>query len=259
MTPRFFFAFEPIGYVRSPFPERTDAPRQPPAADGAPGRIELRAGHGYEYALEGLASWERVWIVFVFHKNVEQGRGWKPKVLPPRADEKKGVFATRSPHRPNPIGLSVVSIERVEGLVVHVRGLDLLDETPVLDLKPYVAYADAHPDARAGWLATPDPVRPWNVTFEADAEAQLEWLRAKGIDLRTAIVSALALGPQPHPYRRIRPKDAGFRLALKEWRVDFVVDDRRIVVRAVSSGYRPKELAIGEGLDVHRAFAAAWP
>ena len=122
-----------------------------PSASGPPPRgkrrsdatrrasLELFPGRGYEDALDGLGAWDYAWVLFVFHKNVEEGRGWKPKVLPPRSDAKRGVFATRSPHRPNPIGLSAVKIERVEGLFVHVRDLDLLDGTPVLDLKPYVA------------------------------------------------------------------------------------------------------------------------
>src|SRR5579872_1097594 len=124
------YAFEPIGFVRSPFTERMAAPRQPATAADVPGRIELSPGRGFEDAALGLEDWGRAWVIFVFHKNVEQGRGWKPKVLPPRSERKQGFFATRSPHRPNPIGLSAVGIERIEGRVVHIRGLDLLDGTP---------------------------------------------------------------------------------------------------------------------------------
>ncbi|HEY8038993.1 MAG TPA: tRNA (N6-threonylcarbamoyladenosine(37)-N6)-methyltransferase TrmO [Polyangiaceae bacterium] len=253
------YSFEPIGVVRSPFAERIEAPRQAAAATGVEGRIELFEGRGFEHALEGLAGWEYAWVLFVFHKNVEEGRGWKPKVLPPRATEKQGVFATRSPHRPNPIGMSAVRIERVEGLVVHVRELDLLDGTPVLDLKPYVPYADAHPGARSGWLEARDPLPSWQVAFADVAGAQLVWLEERGVALRAAIESALALGPQPHPYRRIRAQAEGMRLAIKEWRVDFDVEDgRRLVVRALRSGYRPKQLATDPGLDLHREFTATF-
>ncbi|MDP9034224.1 MAG: tRNA (N6-threonylcarbamoyladenosine(37)-N6)-methyltransferase TrmO, partial [Myxococcota bacterium] len=214
------FAFEPIGVVHSVYTDRASTPRQAAVASDAAATIELYAGHGYEHALEGLDAWEYAWIVFVFHENVAAGRGFKPKVLPPRSETKRGVFATRSPHRPNPIGLSVVRIERVEGLLVHVRKVDLLDGTPVLDVKPYVAYADAYPDARAGWLEARDPLPPWEVEFAGLAAAQLEWLRERGLDLRSGIVAALALGPHPHPYRRIRVHGEGMRLALKDWRVD---------------------------------------
>ena len=250
------YVFEPIGVVRSPFTERVEAPRQAAAGRGVEGRIELYPGRGFEDALEGLGGWEYVWILFVFHRNVEEGRGWKPKVQPPRAEARMGVFATRSPHRPNPLGMSVARIARVEGLTVHVRDLDLLDGTPVLDLKPYVAYADAHPDAKAGWLEVKDPREAWEVTFSPEATEQLAWLSERGVDLRAPIASALALGPQPHAYRRIRKHAGALRLALKEWRVDFVVEERRLVVRALRSGYRAKQLATDPALALHREYEA---
>jgi tRNA-Thr(GGU) m(6)t(6)A37 methyltransferase TsaA len=265
------YSFSAIGFVRSPFVDRASAPRQPSAslATAPPaGRIELLPGCGYEDALDGLAQWTFLWIVFVFHKNVEQARGWRPKVQPPRSATKRGVFATRSPHRPNHIGLSAVKIDRVEGLTIHVSHIDLLDGTPVLDLKPYVPYADAHPDGREGWLAAPDPIAPWTVAFAPAAQAQLAWLRDHGVDLRPAIEAALALGPQPHAYRRIRPRGDGLRLALKEWRADFRVgpgesaaaeasaaDARRILVTTISSGYRVRQLADDPSLALHRAFS----
>ena len=255
------YLFDAIGVVRSPFQERAEAPRQAAVAPGVAGRIELHAGKGFEDALQGLGAWDYAWVVFVFHANVEQGRGWRPKVQPPRADEKVGVFATRSPHRPNPIGLTSVRVERVDGLVVHVRELDLLDGTPVLDLKPYVPYADAHPDARSGWLEARDPRPAWEVGFSPEATSQLTWLQKRGVDLRAGIEAALALGPQPHAYRRIRRQGGGLRLAIKEWRVDFAVEQRRIVVRAIRSGYRASqlsELASDSLLVVHRDFLAGF-
>jgi tRNA (adenine37-N6)-methyltransferase len=253
------FSFDPIGVVHSPFGERAAAPRQASLARDTEGRIELFPGRGFEDALEGLSAWDYAWVIFVFHKNLEEGRGWRPKVLPPRSDTKRGVFATRSPHRPNPIGLSAVKIERVEGLEVHVRHLDVLDGSPVLDLKPYVAYADAYPNARAGWLETPDPVAAWEVVFSEDALGRLAFLRANGVDLQGPIEAALSLGPRPHAYRRIRPHGAGMRLALKEWRVDFAAEGRCIVVTSVRSGYRAGQLATDAVPEVHRTFSARYP
>jgi tRNA-Thr(GGU) m(6)t(6)A37 methyltransferase TsaA len=259
------FQFEPIGFVVSPFGARAEAPRQGSLAGGASGRIELSEGRGFEDALSGLDEWEYLWVLFVFHRNVEEGRGWKPKVLPPRATAKQGVFATRSPHRPNPIGLSAVRLERVEGLVLHVRELDLLDGTPVLDLKPYVPYADARPTARSGWLEARDPLPAWTVEFSPLAEEELTFLAARGVVLRGAIEKVLALGPQPHAYRRIRKHGDGMRLALKEWRIDFVVDEVRRALRvgAIAPGFPAKDLeeaqANGDdGLEVHRAFVEAF-
>src|SRR5262245_42053141 len=129
----------PIGVVHSPFVERRQAPRQSAAARAVRGTIELFPGKGFEHELSDIESWSHVWVIFWFHLN----EGWKPKVLPPRSRRRRGVFATRSPHRPNPIGLSVVKLEAVSGLTLEVSALDILDGTPVLDLKPYIPYADA--------------------------------------------------------------------------------------------------------------------
>lgn len=244
----------PIGFVRSPFREKVEAPRQGATAAGVGATIEVLPEH--EHALADLEGFERIWVLFWFDR--AEG-GPKAKVLPPRSAVKRGVFATRSPHRPNPIGMSAVRLERVEGRVLHVRDVDLLDGTPVLDLKPYLPYADAFPDAKAGWLERGDPLPAWEVRFSAAADAQLAWLAAEGVDLRRRIVEALALGPQPHPYRRIRKVEGGGAvLAVKDWRVRFTASDRVITVEGLATGYRPRELATGEGeaLTLHRAFVA---
>lgn len=256
----------PIGVIRTPFRERAAAPRQPPAAAGVRGTIELSPGRDFEHALCDLAAWDRLWVIFWFHLN----EGWRPKVLPPRSDRRRGVFSTRSPHRPNPLGLSVVRLERVEGLTLHVLDVDMVDGTPVLDLKPYVAYADAHPDARAGWLDTPatppapgalaapdDPAPGFEIVWAEPAKTQAAWLlEAHGIDVATPASSTLALGPQPHPYRRIRVEGERLRLAVKDWRVYFSVEGRRVTVHALATGYRERELwgANGQAPDAHRAF-----
>ncbi|MBS2016110.1 MAG: tRNA (N6-threonylcarbamoyladenosine(37)-N6)-methyltransferase TrmO [Deltaproteobacteria bacterium] len=253
----------PIGFVRSPFGEKAEAPRQAVVAEGVEGRIEVLPEH--EHALDDLAGFERIWVVSWFDRAVREGP--RPsKVLPPRSEEKRGVFATRSPHRPNPIGLSAVRLARVEGLVVHVLDLDLVDGTPVLDIKPYLPYADAFPDAKAGWLEAKatDPRPAWEVRFTDDAEAQLAWIRERPeipLDLRARITETLSLGPQPHPYRRIKkdPHRAdAFVLAVKDWRATFTVRSNVLEVARIGSGWRPKDLAngIGEELAVHRAFVA---
>jgi tRNA (adenine37-N6)-methyltransferase len=251
------YVFESIGVVRSPFMERVAAPCQPGPTTGASGTIELLPGLGYEHALDGLAGWDRIWVLFVFHQNVEQGRGWKPHVLPPRSARKQGVFSTRSPHRPNPIGMSVVGLDRIDGLRVHVRDIDLLDGTPVLDIKPYVPYADAHPDSGSGWLEVRDPMEPWDVEFAERASQQLAWLRERGLDLEPPIVRALSLGPQPNPYRRIRKFEDRLTLAVKDWRVDFNAEGRRVLVTGLRTGYRRAQLQRTE-LELPRAFYDRW-
>ena len=242
------FTFDPIGVMRTPWTEKRQAPRQPAAARGVRGAIELVAGRGYEDALANLEEWTHLWVLFVF----DRSRGWKPKVLPPRSRTKKGLFATRAPHRPNPIGMSLVRLRSVEGLVVHVEDVDLLDGTPVLDLKPYVKYTDVASAPGDGWLAPKDPLGAWAVSFAEEARAALALLAARGIELEDEVRAALALGPQPHAYRRIkRAGDEGL-LALKEWRVHFRVRGQTIEVARIRSGYRARELALREDLAVHR-------
>jgi tRNA-Thr(GGU) m(6)t(6)A37 methyltransferase TsaA len=248
------FTFEAIGIVRSPFTEKMQAPRQAAAKGGdVEGTIELFIGLGFEDALESIETWSHLWILYAFH----QARGWKPKVLPPRSATKRGVFATRSPHRPNPIGMTVVKLLGVDGLVLRVRGLDMLDGTPVLDIKPYVSYADARPRASKGWLDEDEDAQPWNVCWSERARGQAEWLRERhSIDLIAPVAKVLALGPQPHAYRRIRREGEGFRLAYKEWRLRFEVEGRSILITEITTGYRPRELALSddEQVWIHRAF-----
>jgi tRNA-Thr(GGU) m(6)t(6)A37 methyltransferase TsaA len=254
---------EPIGVLHCAQQSKVEAPRQPAVAEELTGVIELYPARNFEHALEDIDGWERIWVIFWFHRNA----GWRPKVLPPRSDSgRKGVFSTRSPHRPNPLGLSALKLERVEPLKLHVRGVDLLDGTPVLDIKPYVAYTDAFPDARSGWLASAaDPRAGYEVIFTAEAEAQLAWIAARSpLPLRERITSTLRLGPQPHPYRRIKQERDGMRLAIQDWRIRFEVKERTVRVLKVNTGYRATQLAVdathaGAAIRLHREFLRTWP
>lgn len=267
---------DPIGVVRSPFVDRAEAPRQPRAGEGIDARIELYATHpgrdgaapqSLERALFDLDGWEFLWVLFWFHKNA----GWRPQVLPPRSDRRRGVFSTRSPHRPNPLGLSVVRLLSVEKRTLHIRGCDILDGTPVLDIKPYVPWSDAIPTAKTGWLAPPDyvtdladdgrpedPKQATPVRFGPDARAQLDWLSARGeTELETRIVRALSLGTKAHPYRRIQRDGDSLKLAVKAWRARFDdLGDEGCLVRSIKTGYRKDALDSDESLELHRAFVA---
>lgn len=258
----------PIGVVRSRFQERVEAPRQPRAAQGELGTIELFAASGIDHALEDLASFRFIWVLFWFHHN----EGFRPKVLPPRSNERRGVFATRSPYRPNPIGMSAVELLKIEGRVLHVANLDILDGTPVLDIKPYVPYTDAIPEATSGWLESAtrpkDPIPTHEVGFAPRALEQLAFLEERGASIRARVEELLRLGPQPHPYRRIRTDGNGSMLAYKSWRLRFRVEDRdvedrgigdrRIEVTEVESGYRRSELQRTDVPEIalHREFVA---
>ncbi len=143
----------PIAFVRSPYARRIDAPHQPTVVAGteteaaAEATIEFIAGFPAA-AWRDLAGFDRIWLIFAFHRS----EGWKAEVRPPRGGGKRSVLATRSPHRPNAIGLSAVELVAVGDGALQIRGMDLLDGTPILDIKPYVPYADAFPASRAGWI-----------------------------------------------------------------------------------------------------------
>lgn len=143
-------SMQPIGIVHSPYQERFATPRQPAyAVDPVVGQIELNVGFNFEQALQDLDSFSHIWVIYWMHLN----QGWNTMVKPPRdLNHKHGLFSTRAPHRPNSIGLSVVPLERIEGRVLHIREHDMLDGTPVLDIKPYIKEADMMPNANHGWL-----------------------------------------------------------------------------------------------------------
>jgi tRNA-Thr(GGU) m(6)t(6)A37 methyltransferase TsaA len=139
-------ALRPIGHVESPFRQASGTPIQPIFADGAEGVLVL--GDVYEAALEDIDGFERLWLIYW----LDRADGYRPRVLPYRDRREHGLFATRAPCRPNPIGLSVVRLLGRDGPRLRVADLDVLDGTPLLDVKPYIAKYDAHPLARAGWL-----------------------------------------------------------------------------------------------------------
>jgi len=152
----------PIGVVHSPFKERFAAPRQPDLLNPAQGEIELNTSFNFEQALSDLDSFSHIWVIYWMHLN----QGWNPTVMPPRgSDIRRGLFSTRAPHRPNSIGLSVVKLIRIKKRILFIEGLDMLDGTPVLDIKPYLPYADSIRDASHGWL---DPNAPF--TFSSTSK-----------------------------------------------------------------------------------------
>jgi hypothetical protein len=148
-----------------------------------------------------------------------------------------------------------------------VSDVDMLDGTPVLDIKPYVAYTDAIPHAGDGWLAEAparDPKPGFEIRWAPLAISQAEWIEQRtGLALRARATATLTLGPEPHPYRRIKRTGDGLSLAIKEWRARFTVEGRTVHVAALASGYRSSELARrdapGADLAAHREFSERWP
>ncbi|GGY83745.1 putative S-adenosylmethionine-dependent methyltransferase RcsF [Cellvibrio zantedeschiae] len=202
------FSFPAIGIIHSCFKEKFGIPRQPGLAPLATAQLELLPPYNDWDALNGLDGCSHIWIQFVFHANKREA--WKPKVKPPRLGGNKslGVFATRSPTRPAPIGLSVVkleSIEEVDGkLLLNLSGIDLLDGTPVLDIKPYVPYVDLVPEATNSFADAPPKLIP--VEFSSEANAICSEHRQKTqINLETLIRQVLQQDPRPQ-YQQPEPE-----------------------------------------------------
>jgi tRNA-Thr(GGU) m(6)t(6)A37 methyltransferase TsaA len=204
------------------------------------GKIILDPGSGFEQALLDLEGFEYIWIITWF----DRVRGWKPKVLPPRTRIRRGMFATRSPHRPNPIGISLCRLISMKGRIITVENPDLLDRTPVLDIKPYLPGIEAKPGAASGWVGDIDNQlrAAFSVEFDPEATRQIEMLQTRhGIDLRERIVSVLCRDPFPHPYRRIKlHADGGFVQSIRAWRVYFSVKGDRVTIRRIGSGFKTR-------------------
>jgi tRNA-Thr(GGU) m(6)t(6)A37 methyltransferase TsaA len=201
------FSLQVIGRVHGPFQEKFGIPRQPGLAD-VPAVIEMLAPYDVPEMFEGLEEFSHLWLSFVFHACLEQG--WRKKVRPPRlgGNVHKGVFATRSPFRPNHLGLSVVKLDRLEtvnGRVkLHVRGGDLLDRTPIVDIKPYISYTDSIAQASSGFAAEA-PAARLQVVFSPEADRALSALPDAKL-MTSQLATIISLDPRPAYQRNSRPE-----------------------------------------------------
>ena len=184
-----------IARIRSDFSEKFGIPRQSGLVEELKATIVFEPEFRNPDALRGLEGFSHLWLIWQFSKAVRED--WSPTVRPPRlgGNERLGVFATRSPFRPNPIGLSCVRLDRVElhpelGPVIHVAGADLMDGTPIYDIKPYLPYADCKPDALGGFASLPK-----EATLEVDCPEKL--LTRFPADRRAALLAVLAQDPRP--------------------------------------------------------------
>lgn len=232
---------DPIGFLRCRRDSKFLTPRQPKGLDVSEAAvIELLEGLNFEVALADLEGFSRIWLLWWFH----QSQGWRPKVLPPRGHSgRKGLFATRSPHRPNPLGLTSVKLLAIEGHRLFIAENDLLDGTPILDIKPYIPEVDAYPDEETGWLGEMERElrqrEPFEVVIEELARRQLDWLdRHHRPEFSRTVIEFLAEDPRPHRTRRIVSYDDGFRLSCGSWRVFFRREGERVVIERVASRYQ---------------------
>ena len=194
-------SFSPIGTIASPYKEKFGIPRQPGLVTAARATLTLLPPYNLPETVRGLEGFSHVWIIFVFHGT--QAQGWKPTVRPPRlgGNARMGVFATRSTFRPNPIGLSVAELGNIQvqgsHITLELSGADLLDGTPVLDIKPYLPYADALTQATAGF-APEAPCVQQLVTFSTQASLQCEQKQVQWqTNVRLVIEQVLGQDPRP--------------------------------------------------------------
>lgn len=220
------FSFQQIGTIHSPWKEKFAVPRQPGLIEDGGGELELIAPYNQPEAVRGLEAFSHLWLLFVFHQTMEGG--WRPTVRPPRlgGNARMGVFATRSTFRPNPVGMSLVELKGVrtdkKGVFLELGSLDLVDGTPVVDIKPYLPFAESHPKARAGFAQLP-PSAEMPVTFSPAAQTQLLRYSAQYPHLARFISQVLAQDPRP-AYRKGEEPDREYAAWLLDFNVRWCVD-----------------------------------
>ena len=214
---------QPIAYIRSPFAEKFGVPRQGNLAPHVISEIVFEPAYRNEDCVRGLEKFSHLWLIWQFHCN---GSEWHPTVRPPRlgGNTRLGVFATRSPFRPNGLGLSVVKLVSVEpGPVIRVSGADMVDGTPIFDIKPYVPYSDAIPDAAGGFTETPWEPLAVQLPEKLPMQATAEWCEA----LRET------LAQDPRPAYQQDPQRI-YHLVLKPFEVHFRVEDKLAIVTDIT-------------------------
>lgn len=225
------YTFTPIGTIHSCYKEKFGIPRQP-ALVASPATIEINTEYSKDEAFRELESFSHIWVIFIFH-GIEHS-SWKATVRPPRlgGNHRVGVFASRSMFRPNPIGLSVVELKSIERknnkIILNIIGGDFLDLTPVLDIKPYISYADSIATAKAGYAVT-KPETKLNVVLSAEAKAEVDRVKNKHPKLESIIIEILQLDPRP-AYQEKKQGKNKFALKLYEYDVKWYIENNVVVV-----------------------------
>ena len=230
------FKFKPIGYLKSCYPDKFGVPRQSGLVAKAYSELRLLPEFQPEFSLQGLEGYSHVWLQFVFHEN--DSNRFHAKIHPPRLKgESVGVFASRSPHRPNPIGLSLVELVKIKDHVLYFAGADLVDGTPILDLKPYLPHIESHPAARGGWA---QEVASNSIRVEYSAlsmEKLQKWIaETNRLELQEVITQVLQQDPRPVIYRGYESQESpyrnkhAFRLYEGDIHFQFLSSDHVIVI-----------------------------
>lgn len=227
--------YQPIGVLRCESKNPYEAPRQGVLAEGATGRILLNQGFSGD-CLSDLSDFTHVWVIYDFHHN----KNWKPKVMPPTGGQKRGVFATRSPYRPNSIGMSCVELVKIEHKQVYIQKHDILDGTPILDIKPYLNYADSFPHASLGWAKERSA---YKIEVHEQAQLKIDWLMDRvNFQFEEVLIRQLEYDPLNRKTKRIKKiKNDFYVYALRTWRILVKVCRNTVEIIDVYSGYSEKE------------------
>ena len=225
--------FKTIAHIHTGFPEKFGIPRQSGIVE-TPGKIVFEPQYNNPDAVRGLDEFSHIWLIWQFSKSVRDD--WSPTVRPPRlgGNTRVGVFASRSPFRPNPIGLSLVKLESIEyehslGPVLHVTGADILDGTPIYDIKPYLPYCEAKPDAEGGFAhRVMDDSMQVVLTEDADLE------NAKEIPEEDLYTIKKLLAQDPRPRYQDDPERV-YGMSYGEWEVKFTAGDGVIMVKSIKN------------------------
>jgi len=225
------YNFTSIGSIRSCYKEKFGIPRQP-ALVASPASIEIDIAYSKDEAFRELETFSHIWVVFVFHG--VGNKEWNPTVRPPRLGGNKriGVFASRSMFRPNPIGLSVVELKNIERrgnkIILNIIGGDFLDATPVLDIKPYIPYADSIDTIKAGY-AVEKPETKLKVDFSEQVKTDINKIKNKYPEIENVIIGVLQLDPRPAYQEKNQTKNE-FSIKMYEYDVKWVVENECVFV-----------------------------
>lgn len=233
------FTVEPIGVIHSPYQQKFAVPRQPGLVTAAAAEIHLQGDFAHADSVRGLIEFSHIWVLFMFHQTV--AAGWQPLVRPPRlgGNTRKGVFATRATYRPNGIGMSVVELESIQadehGVIIRVRGADWVNGTPVIDIKPYLPYAESIPTAQGGF-ADARPYSALITVFDATAEQQLQQLEPHYPELRLLISQVLNQDPRP-AYKKAAHQQKVYGMSLYDLNIKWQVINNENHVIQVSKDF----------------------
>lgn len=226
------YPLEPIAVIHTPYKEKFATPRQPGLAPTVLAQVVLEPQFSHSEAVRELEGFSHIWLIFLFHQTY--GRGWKPTVRPPRlgGNQRVGVFASRSPFRPNPIGLSAVKLQSIQcepnKVVLTVQGADLIDGTPILDIKPYLPYSDCIDEAIGGF-ADQAPSVSLQVNFSVLAQRQLAQFSKQTPGLESLIRETLSLDPRP-AYKHEKDNGREYGVSLGAYNLRWKVEAMQLLV-----------------------------